>query len=304
VIAAIVHGEQSFSRRRALAGAAGFGLALTLGRSVGFAQEASPAETGTEASWIKFNLNAAGEEQFLTIPAVGDRMVREFFEYRPYMTIDQFRREIGKYVDDDQVAAYEDYLFVPIDPANLDEATLQQLPGIDADKAATLAGGGPYADDAAFLAALGGLVSAEQASAANAYLAATAADTASWVKFNLNTAGEAQFLTIPGVGEQMVDEFFEYRPYTTIAQFRQEIGKYVDEAQVAAYEGYVFVPIDPSSADEATLQQLPGVDADKAAALAGAEPFADAESFLAALSEQVSAAQVDAARGFLAVAAS
>ena len=47
-------------------------------------------------------------EQLLeTIPDFGNRMVREFFEYQPYVSIQQFRREIGKYVDDEQVASYE-----------------------------------------------------------------------------------------------------------------------------------------------------------------------------------------------------
>jgi hypothetical protein len=42
---------------------------------------------------------------------------------------------------------------------------------LTADTAAQLAGGGPYADDAAFLSALGELVSAEQAALAPAFLA-------------------------------------------------------------------------------------------------------------------------------------
>ena len=55
-------------------------------------------------------------EQLLeTIPDFGNRIVREFFEYQPYVSIQQFRREIGKYVDDEQVASYESYVFVPVD---------------------------------------------------------------------------------------------------------------------------------------------------------------------------------------------
>ncbi len=65
-----------------------------------------------------------------------DRMTREFAEYRPYTTIGQFRAEIGKYVEDDVVAGYEAYVFVPIDPAHLDEDMLAQLSGVDGDKAA------------------------------------------------------------------------------------------------------------------------------------------------------------------------
>jgi len=44
---------------------------------------------------------------------------------------------------------------------------------------------------------------------------------------------------IPGVGGRMAHEFEEYRPYSNIEQFRREIGKYVDEAEVARLEQYV-----------------------------------------------------------------
>jgi hypothetical protein len=37
----------------------------------------------------------------------------------------------------------------------------------------------------------------------------------------------------------MAHEFEEYRPYSSIEQFRREIGKYVDEAEVARLEQYV-----------------------------------------------------------------
>ena len=68
-------------------------------------------------------------EQLLdTIPQMGNRMVREFFEYQPYVSIQQFRREIGKYVDDVQVAFYEDDVFVPVDVNQSDLETMTQLP--------------------------------------------------------------------------------------------------------------------------------------------------------------------------------
>ncbi|MDA0678992.1 MAG: helix-hairpin-helix domain-containing protein [Proteobacteria bacterium] len=60
-----------------------------------------------------------------------------------------------------------------------------------------------------------------------------------FVPINLNTADESDILLIPGVGSRMAHEFEEYRPYTSIEQFRKEIGKYVDEAEVARLEQYV-----------------------------------------------------------------
>ena len=94
------------------------------------------------------------------------------------------------------------------------------------------------------------------------------------VKVNLNTATAAQILAIPNTGNRMVLEFQEYKPYTSILQFRREIGKYVDAQMVAAYERYVYVPISVNAADAATLQQIPGLDANEADALIAARPYA------------------------------
>ena len=60
-----------------------------------------------------------------------------------------------------------------------------------------------------------------------------------FVPINLNTASEADILLIPGVGRKMAHEFEEYRPYSSMEQFRREIGKYVDEDEVARLEMYV-----------------------------------------------------------------
>jgi DNA uptake protein ComE-like DNA-binding protein len=60
--------------------------------------------------WKPIDLNAASREEILLIPDVDSRMPHEFDEYRPYTDIEQFRREIGKYVDADEVARYERYV--------------------------------------------------------------------------------------------------------------------------------------------------------------------------------------------------
>ncbi|TMG81142.1 MAG: hypothetical protein E6H78_17365, partial [Betaproteobacteria bacterium] len=63
-----------------------------------------------------------------------------------------------------------------------------------------------------------------------------------FVPINLNTATDEEILLIPGVGNRMLREFKEYRPYTALAQFHREIGKYVDNTELARLEQYVFVP--------------------------------------------------------------
>jgi DNA uptake protein ComE-like DNA-binding protein len=120
--------------------------------------------------FVPIDLNTASREEILLVPGLGPRMAHEFEEYRPYKAMAQFRREIGKYVDDDEVARLEQYVFVPID---------------------------------------------------------------------LNTASEEDILSIPGVGQRMLHEFMEYRPYRSMAQFRREIGKYVDDDELNRLARYV-----------------------------------------------------------------
>ena len=62
-----------------------------------------------------------------------------------------------------------------------------------------------------------------------------------FVPVKLNTATDEDILTIPGLGNRMLREFKEYRPYTVIAQFDREIGKYVDDGEVARLRRYVAV---------------------------------------------------------------
>ena len=121
----------------------------------------------------KLNLNEASGDDFLNaIPNFSSRMVREFQEYRPYISIQQFRREIGKYVSDEQVAEYEQYVYVPVDVDESDAATLMQLPGVDEAIAEMLIGERPFGSNDAFLTALATHVSADDVSLAVGYLAA------------------------------------------------------------------------------------------------------------------------------------
>ena len=62
--------------------------------------------------WIPLDLNKATKAEMLLIPGVGPRMLREFEEYRPFTSPEQFRREIGKYVDKDEVARLEGYISI------------------------------------------------------------------------------------------------------------------------------------------------------------------------------------------------
>jgi DNA uptake protein ComE-like DNA-binding protein len=122
--------------------------------------------------FLTINLNGATREEIRLIPGVTDRLAHEFEEYRPYTSLEQFRREIGKYVAAAEVARFEQYVFVPM---------------------------------------------------------------------NLNTASRDAFLTIPALTARMAHEFEEYRPYSSFEQFQREIGKYVDQKEVARLQRYLVI---------------------------------------------------------------
>ncbi len=120
------------------------------------------------------------------------------------------------------------------------------------------------------------------------------------LKLNVNTASASDFLSnIPGMGNKMVHEFDEYRPYRSIQQFRKEIGKYVTAGQIAEYEKYIFVPIVVNDSDAATLQQIPGLDANEAQSLIAARPFASNDAFLSKLAGSVTEAELAVAKTYL-----
>jgi DNA uptake protein ComE-like DNA-binding protein len=128
----------------------------------------------------------------------------------------------------------------------------------------------------------------------------TSVDPVNITRVNLNSATADEFLAaVPGLGNRMVREFQEYRPYISIQQFRQEIGKYVDDAQVATYENYVYVPISINDSDSETLQQIPGLDPTEAESLITGRPYATSDDFLSRLSTYVSADELEIAKTYL-----
>ena len=120
-----------------------------------------------------------------------------------------------------------------LDPNSASAEQLQAVPGMTPAAAQALVAGRPYAD----------MVAVDRA------LAAQLPDTAArksiyahvWRPIDLNSAKGEEILLIPGVGNRMRHEFEEYRPYRDMAQFRREIGKYVDSTEVARLERYVAI---------------------------------------------------------------
>jgi DNA uptake protein ComE-like DNA-binding protein len=117
-----------------------------------------------------------------------------------------------------------------LNPNSAGKEQLRALPHLAAAEVAALVSARPFATIGELNAVLSVTLGAEQLEELYGKL---------FVPVNLNTASEADILLIPGVGKRMAHEFEEYRPYRSMEQFRREIGKYVDDAEVARLEMYV-----------------------------------------------------------------
>jgi MoxR-like ATPase len=60
---------------------------------------------------VPVKLNTGTDEEVLSIPhAQPQRWLREFKEYRPYTSLDQFHREMRKYWDEKEVTRLQRYI--------------------------------------------------------------------------------------------------------------------------------------------------------------------------------------------------
>lgn len=120
-----------------------------------------------------------------------------------------------------------------VDPNAATREQLVAVPGLTPAAADALIAGRPYAD----MRGVDSVLAAAQVDSAGRETAFATL----WKPLDLNRATPEEIELIPGVGRRMRHEFEEYRPYPDIARFRREIGKYVDEAEVARLEKYVTI---------------------------------------------------------------
>ena len=121
----------------------------------------------------------------------------------------------------------------PVALINPNDATIPQLiaAGIDSATAASILASRPYNN----------MIEVEKVLAKKSEQERDSIFSRTFIPIDLNKATPAEIETIPGVGPKMRHEFEEYRPWTSIGQFRREIGKYVDSVEVARLERYVVI---------------------------------------------------------------
>ena len=200
--------------------------ALALMCSAGLFAQAGKRTTVLDA-------NTIAEAELAALPNMTAARAKALVAARPFLTapaLDTFLAAQG--LSADQRKALYGRLFVQL---NLNTATKEEImliPGMGARMLHEFEEYRPYKSLTVFQKEIAKYVKPDELARLEQYV---------FVPINLNTATDAEILSIPGLGNRMLREFKEYRPYKSMEQFRKEIGKYVNAKEVARLERYVTI---------------------------------------------------------------
>ena len=175
------------------------------------------------------DVNTATEKQLASVPGLAQGLVKPLLARRPFLTMTDLDAALPSLTPAQRVEVYR-RLFVQVNVNAAPDEELQLVPGMTPTTAAAIRQGRPYKALAEFRKVVAAAVGEQGVATLEPFV---------FVPINLNTASDADIMSIPRMGQRMLREFKEYRPYKALAQFRREIGKYVDAREVARLERYV-----------------------------------------------------------------
>lgn len=174
--------------------------------------------------------NLATEAQIAALPGMTPAITTALIAGRPYLSMSALDAALAKSLSAEQRKALYPKLFLPINLNSTTDAEINLIPGMGPRMLREFKEYRPYANLAVFRKEMSKYVDATEVARLEQYV---------FVPVELNTATDDDILSIPGAGRRMVREFKEYRPWKNEAQFRKEIGKYVNEAEVSRLWSYV-----------------------------------------------------------------
>ncbi len=177
--------------------------------------------------------NTAAEKDLLAMPHMNAARVKALIEKRPFASITDLNAFLlSQGLTAVQAMEFYGKAFVHI---NLNTATPDEIllvPGAGKRMVHEFDEYRPWKSYAQFDKEIGKYVGAEKTAQLAQY---------TFIPIRLNTASDADILSIPGAGQRMVREFKEYRPWKTREQFLKEIGKYVGEKEATRMWRYVVI---------------------------------------------------------------
>ena len=177
--------------------------------------------------------NVASEKELLSLPHMTAPIVKALLERRPFLSATDLQAFlVSQKLTAQQATDFYGKAFVHV---NLNTGTRDEIlliPGAGTRMAREFAEYRPWRTWGQFDKEISKYVGQPETDRLKQYV---------FIPINLNTASDADIMSIPGAGQRMVREFKEYRPWKTKGQFEKEIGKYVDAKEVARLWRYVVI---------------------------------------------------------------
>jgi DNA uptake protein ComE-like DNA-binding protein len=169
--------------------------------------------------------NVSTEKELLVLPHITPAIVKGILDRRPFANVVELNKFLASQsLTPAQLTELYGKAFIHVNLNTASGEEIMLIPGAGKRMAHEFEEYRPWKSWAQFDKEIGKYVDAKEVARLKQY---------TFIPLNLNTASEADFLTIPGAGKRMAHEFEEYRPWKTQAQFEKEIGKYVNAKEVA-----------------------------------------------------------------------
>jgi DNA uptake protein ComE-like DNA-binding protein len=193
----------------------------------------SPAFAQVGKSLGVVDANTASEKDLLAAPHMTPAIVKGLIEKRPFNSITDLNAYLlSQKLTQEQATAFYSKAFVHINLNTATAAEIMLVPNAGKRMAHEFEEYRPWRNYAQFEKEIGKYVGAEKTAQLAQY---------TFIPVKLNTATDADILSIPGAGQRMVREFKEYRPWKTKEQFIKEIGKYVGARDAERMWRYVTI---------------------------------------------------------------
>ena len=194
---------------------------------------AAPAFAQVGKSQGVVDANTISEADLAKLPGMTPAIAKAVVAARPFDSITAFNAFLlSQKLMQDQANELYKHTFVNINLNTATAAEIMLVPGAGKRMAREFAEYRPWKSYAQFEKEIGKYVDATEVARLAQY---------TFIPLNLNTATEADFMTIPGAGKRFAHEFEEYRPWKSQVQFEKEIGKYVDAKEVRRFWRYMVI---------------------------------------------------------------
>jgi DNA uptake protein ComE-like DNA-binding protein len=194
---------------------------------------ATPVAAQVGKSLGVVDANTAPEKDLLAMPHMTPAIVKGLLEKRPFASITDLNAYLlSQKLTQEQANAFYGKAFVHINLNTATPAEILLVPGAGKRMAHEFEEYRPWKTYAQFDKEIGKYVGAKKTAQLAQY---------TFIPVRLNTATDADILSIPGTGQRMVREFKEYRPWKSKEQFIKEIGKYVGAKEAERMFRYVVI---------------------------------------------------------------